>query len=203
MIQVMRQRAGPAPAGSPAAHGSTVAKGDPAERARWLERLVDAHGDDVLRLAFLYLRDRTQAEDLFQEVFLRAYTHADSFRGEAHPRTWLYRITINLCRDRLRSAGFRRLVVIGDDAVASLLPPVSNTEEEALAEFDREELLGAVLRLPPEFREVILLYYINEMDVREVAAALDLTEGTVKSRLHRARLKLRSMLQEGGFTRGG
>lgn len=186
-----RERAGPA------------GKSDRSDRAAWLERLVDAHGDDVLRLAFLSLRDRAQAEDIFQEVFLRAYTHADSFRGESSPRTWLYRITVNLCRDRLRSAGFRRLVVIGDDAVGSLLPPVPDAEEEALAEADREELLEAVLRLPLEFREVILLYYIHELDVREVAEALGLTAGTVKSRLHRARLKLRTLLEEGGFSRGG
>lgn len=162
------------------------------------EQLVEEHGDSVLQLAYLYLKDRDLAEDVFQEVFTRVYTRHASFRGESSPRTWICRITINLCRDKLRSWAIRRVMVAGEELIALLAPPAPNVEDEILAEADRAALLEAIMQLPVAFREVVLLYYYEEMETAEVAAALGLSAGTVRSRLFRARARLRAMLEEGG-----
>lgn len=175
---------------------------DLSEREQALEQLVDAYGDGVLQLAYFYVRDRDLAEDIFQEVFTRVYTHLDRFRGESSPRTWIYRIAVNLCRDKLRSWSLRRVLLLGEEALFGAAPPSPDAVDEVLKQADREELLRAVMELPVEYREVVLLYYYEEMDVREVAATLGLSEGTVRSRLHRARAKLRAMLTEGGFAHG-
>lgn len=164
-----------------------------------LEGLVDAYGDGVLQLAYFYVKDRSLAEDIFQEVFTRVYLNLHRFRGESSPRTWIYRIAMNLCRDKLRSPALRRVVLLGSDLLAAVGTPEEETaEEEALAAVDRTVLLDAVTALPLEYRDVILLYYYEEMDTREVAQTLGLTEGTIRSRLHRARAKLKRLLTEGG-----
>lgn len=138
------------------------------------------------------------AEDIFQEVFTKVYIALPRFRGEASPRTWIYRIAINQCRDRLRAWSVRNVLLLGENLL-TLTPHQDETEDHALAAVDREALLQAIMRLPLAFREVVVLYYYEQMDVREAAQALGLSVGTVKSRLHRARLQLREMLAEGGF----
>lgn len=164
-----------------------------------LERLMDAYGDDVLHLAYFYVKDRALAEDIFQEVFTKVYLALPRFRGESSPKTWIYRIAINQCRDRLRSWSMRNVLALGESFLGGA-PEPDRTEDAALAAVDREALLQAILQLPVEFREVVLLYYYDEMDVREAAQALSLSAGTVKSRLHRARQKLKVILAEGGFS---
>jgi RNA polymerase sigma-70 factor (ECF subfamily) len=175
----------------------TALESAPARAAISLEELVDEYGDHVLQLAYLYLKDRHLAEDVFQEVFTRVYTKAHTFRGEANPKTWIYRITINLCRDRLRSWALRRLVVAGEGLISLLAPPAPDVEEVVLAQADRSALMEAIMALPVEFREVVLLYYYEEMETPEVAAALGLSPGTVRSRLCRARARLKAMLERG------
>lgn len=162
-----------------------------------VDELVEEYGDSVLQLAYLYLKDRDLAEDVFQEVFTRVHTRGRTFRGEASPKTWLYRITVNCCRDKLRSGALRRLVLAGEELIAALAPPEPAVEEQVLAQADRSALMEAVLSLPVEYREVVLLYYYEEMGTAEVAAALGLSPGTVRSRLFRARARLKEMLEGG------
>lgn len=172
----------------------TAARDREATIADW----VAAYGDDVLKLAYFYLKDRQLAEDVFQETFTRAFTQLDRFRGEAAAKTWLYRIAVNLCRDRLRSWSARNLLLLGADLLRRITDG-GGTEESALAAVDADWLLRAVLQLPPEYREVVVLVYYEGMDLGDVAQALDLPPGTVRSRLHRARGKLRQMLLKGGW----
>lgn len=177
---------------------------DFADKERTLEQLVDAYGDGVLQLAYFYLKDRDMAEDVFQEVFTKVYFALHKFRGDSSPKTWIYRIAINLCHDKLRSWSMRRVLLIGEDFFSNLplLPTEVDAVERVLAEADKQVLLEKVMALPVEYREVVTLYYYEEMDTHEVAVALGLSEGTVRSRLHRARARLRAMLTEGGYTHG-
>lgn len=171
---------------------------DASDRAGMTERLMEAYGDAVLQLAYFYLRDHGLAEDVVQDVFTRVYLHLGRFRGDSSPRTWIYRIAVNACHDRLRSPVWRRVSVVGTAVMDRLLPLPPDVSEAALAAVDAEVLLRAVMRLPLQFREVVLLYYYEEMDTPQVAAALGLSTGTVRSRLHRARARLRSALVKGG-----
>jgi len=162
-----------------------------------LEGLIDAYGDGVLQLAYFYTNDRGVAEDIFQEVFTRVYLNLNRFRGEASPKTWIYRIVVNLCRDRFRSWAVRRVMLVGEEVLGVLLPPHPAVDDEVLAEAEKGALLQAITDLPLPFREVTLLYYYEEMETPEVARTLGLSEGTVRSRLYRARLKLKQVLEGG------
>ena len=150
-----------------------------------LEALMDAYGTQVKRLCCLYLRDMGLAEDAAQETFIKAWRGLARFRGECSERTWLMRIAVNTCRDVQRAAWFRRM----DRRVTPEELPLAAPEpgEPALAE--------AISRLSRRDREVILLRYYQRFSADEIAHMLGQPPNTVKSRLARAKKKLRTMLE--------
>ena len=152
-----------------------------------LERLVLQYQQSLLRTCFLYLRDRTLAEDAVQETFLKAYRSLASFRGECSEKTWLMKIAMNTCCDLRRA---HRLRSIDPRRIPELLPQAA--EPFAPAE---EELVTQVIQLPRKLREVILLYYYQDMTVTEIAVSLGISQSSVSGRLKRARGKLRALLE--------
>ena len=174
-------------------------KGDSAA----FEDIVRAHEATVYRLALRQLGNREDAEDAAQEVFLKAYTGLNSFRGDSKLSVWLYRITSNVCTDMLRRQ--RETVSLSQEndegePLELELPderfdPVALTERKDL----REQIGAALQALPPEAREILLLRELGGASYDEIAAALDLDLGTVKSRIFRARKKLCALL-EGNFS---
>ena len=135
----------------------------------------------------LYLRDAELAKDAVQETYLKAYRALDGFRGECAEKTWFMRIAINTCRDMRRSAWFRHM----DRRVTpDMLPAAFLPFEEA-----DEELLLAVMALPVKLRETVLLYFYQDMCVKEIAESLGLSSSAVSVRLDRAKKKLRIALE--------
>ena len=151
-----------------------------------LTRMVNQYQVGLKRLCFAYLRDKTLAEDAVQETFLKAYRSLSGFKGNASEKTWLSSIAINCCRDIRRSAWFRHV-----DLSVSLetLPE----PKEQPTEYDTALTLE-VMRLPVRLREVILLYYFEQMTVFEIAETLKISQSAVSNRLKRARTKLRKAL---------
>lgn len=154
-----------------------------------VEELIDAYGDGILRLCFLLLGDRHLAEDAFQVTMTRAWQRLPSFRGESGVKTWLTRIAVNACRDTMRSGWFRsRRRSVPLDAAAQFPAPEG-------AE-DRPDVRGAVLSLPAKYREIVTLYYFEDMNTRRIAELLHLPTGSVSTRLSRARALLAKKLGE-------
>ncbi|WP_214627363.1 RNA polymerase sigma factor [Paenibacillus agaridevorans] len=174
-------------------------RGDEAALAWLMER----YGNDVVRTASLLLKDRHLAEDVSQETFLTAFRKADQYRGDGSLKGWLLRIAINLCRSRMRRASWQRLFLRERmDLVqdADDWPESSGNEEPGSANWlNKMTLREEIGRLPMLYREVIVLYYFHEMQIAEIADVLQESEGTVKSKLHRARKKLKQQLEEGGW----
>lgn len=151
-----------------------------------LEYLVRRFGPQVVKLAYYHVRDRYLAEDIAQEVFCRAYRNLEKFRNESSYYTWLYRITVNLCRDMKTSAYFKRVL------------PLPSAEEKA-KDYEIEQggdVFSAVMQLPEKYRTVISLYYFDDMKTPEIARALGLKEASVRTRLTRARELLRAALED-------
>ena len=140
-------------------------------------------GDMVWRLALARTASVPDAEDVFQEVFLRYFRHEDRFESDGHRKAWLLRCTVNRCKSVTASPWRRRTVPL-------------ETAEDVGVEDDYREVYSAVLSLPPKYRAAIHLHYFEGLSVAEMAAALQLTEGTVKSQLSRGRALLRDMLEE-------
>ena len=154
-----------------------------------LEQLIDRYGDGLLRTCLLYLKDYGLAEDAVQETFLRAYRKFDTFEGRCSVKTWLTTIAINVCRNMLRSPWRRHTA--GEEALAQL-----RTEDPALPD---PTVARAVMRLPREQRIAVILFYVQELKIREIAQVTGVPTATVSSRLNRARSKLRAELKEWYF----
>mgnify|MGYP003733684703 FL=1 len=162
------------------------------ERESTLNYLVRRFGDRVIKLAYYHVRDRYLAEDICQEVFCRVYRHLDRFRGDSSYYTWIYRITMNLCRDYKASAYFRRMLParMEDEVIAA-----AETRMFEIAEGG--EVFSKVMDLPLKLRTVIALYYFEEMKTPEIAQVLGISEENVRKRLCRGRELLREKLLQG------
>jgi RNA polymerase sigma-70 factor, ECF subfamily len=143
---------------------------------------LHAHGDRLLRSAYLLCGDATEAQDLVQETFLQALKSADRFRGESALYTWLHGILLNLSRHHWRRQ--KRFVL--DENIALETPVHSAAEAEADRDFRATRLTRALQRLSPEHREVIVLRFYENLKIHEIAAQTGVSSGTIKSRLHYA-----------------
>jgi RNA polymerase sigma-70 factor (ECF subfamily) len=156
----------------------------------------------VFFLLMSLLRNETEAEDAAQDTVIKVYLNLKNFRGDSQFRTWVLSIARNEGLGRLRKAGTRRedsLDAETDDQTGDYTPAILTSWREVPFESLQRQELGALLRkaveaLPEIYRNVVLLRDIEEMDVRESAAALGITEGAVKVRLHRARALLQRSL---------
>lgn len=144
---------------------------------------VERWGDLVWRLALARTANVSDAEDVFQEVFLRYFRHEDRFGTDEHRKAWLIRCTVNRAKSLLASPWRRRTVPL-------------ETAAQVGVEDEYREVYSAVLSLPAKYRTVIHLFYFEGLSVAEIAAALGCAEGTVKSQLSRGRALLREALKE-------
>jgi len=158
------------------------------EKERALILAMKKHKHRLFRLAVSCLKQPADAEDILQEVFLRYYRSAPEFADEEHEKAWLLRVTANACISLLRSPWRRFLNPIPESAPAP--------------EPEGQQLLELVHRLPPKHALVIHLHYYEEYSVREIASILRISEGTVKSRLSRARKQLGELIEKEEYPHG-
>ncbi len=158
-----------------------------------IDRLVRQYGSLVLKQAYFYLKDRHKAEDVCQEVFLRMYKKQPQLPDEQSEKAYLLRVTINLCKDVLKSAWHRRVtpMIEGYDAPH----PQNGPEADAVEREEKQLLYEAVLNLPPIYKDVVLLFYYHDMPTGEIAKVLKIPEVTVRTRLMRARHRLAEALK--------
>jgi RNA polymerase sigma-70 factor (ECF subfamily) len=154
-------------------------------RAEAFEALLTVYQDKVFRLSYSMLGDRAQAEDAAQESFLRIWKSIDRYRGEASLSTWIFSITRNVCLTAISKRAARRSEAIEG---AERARPVAPDRQR-----DIEYLVG---QLPDNYRQVVMLFYMEDRSYDEVARMLDLPLGTVKTHLHRARQQLATMIKE-------
>ncbi|HET6715252.1 MAG TPA: sigma-70 family RNA polymerase sigma factor [Actinomycetota bacterium] len=157
------------------------------------EELVTRYQAIAFRVAWLVVRDRGEAEDAVQDAFVKAYYALPRFRPGAPFRPWVLRIVANEARNRGRSARRREGLAVRAAAIGSEVAAPS-PEAAALGRADAEGLLAAIDRLPERDRMVVAYRYLFEMSEAETAEALDVAPGTVKSRLSRALVRLRTEL---------
>jgi RNA polymerase sigma-70 factor (ECF subfamily) len=171
---------------------------------RACEALVRRHGGRMLAVARRFLRTEEDSADAVQDAFLAAFRSLDGFEGNAALGTWLHRIVVNVCLMRLRARSRRREVRIDDllptfDETSHHSRPVRPWGDHALVRLTRAETCAQVRacidQLPEPYREVLLLRDIEELDTEQTAQHLGINPGAVKTRLHRARQALRTLLE--------
>lgn len=152
--------------------------------------LYERYATDVLRMSYFYLADRQKAEDVVQDVFVRLMTTNPPLQP-GKEKAWLLKVAMNRCRDLWRGAWLKRVVLGGP--TFELIP----APDEFTQIGDRQAMMSAINHLPAMFKEVILLHYYQGYGISEIAEMMELPEGTISSRLSRARKKLEEVLLEG------
>ena len=166
------------------------------EEALAVEALFQAHQPTVYRLALSILDDPAEAEEATEDALLAAVNALANFRGEAAFSTWLYSITLNVCRGRLRKRQSAARLMHTLQAMFQLVGGRAPHPEEAALQTEREgEVWQAVRELDEKHRLPILLRYYHDFSVSEIAGISEINEGTVRSRLHTAREHLRGRLR--------
>lgn len=154
--------------------------------AERLNELIETYGTTVMRISYMYLKDKLHAEDVSQEVFIKLFKLNKSFENREHEKAWIIRVTINLCKDHLRSFWQKRISYGYESKAAA-----QDVEEQVLKRNDNNELFKKVLSLSEAFKTVIILYYYEGYSTKEIASILDTPDATIRSRLKRARDKLK------------
>jgi RNA polymerase sigma-70 factor (ECF subfamily) len=150
-------------------------------------RIIDKYKDSVYKVAFSYCKNKSDAEDAFQEVFLRYLKASAAFKDEAHEKVWLIRVTINICKSIYRTGWFRKTQPLNEQ-----IPYAS----------EEYELLESVMSLPPKYSTPLHLYYYEDYSIREIAELMGISETNVQTRLYRARKILEQQLKEDGLDYG-
>ena len=174
-----------------------------------LADLADAYSSKIYQLAFRYLRNKEDAEEVTQDVLFKVYRKVGEFRGDAALSSWIYRITFNAAMSRLRTAQYqrtqaedRREAAIDTDAMGEPARPVDVADwtdladEHVLRSQLRQRVFRAILALPAIYRAPVMLRDIQGMSTEEASAMLKVKDQTLKSRLHRGRLILRKQLAD-------
>ena len=172
-----------------------------------LSELASLYGHKIFQLAFRYLRNHEDAEEVVQDVLLKVFRKIDAFRGDSALSSWIFRITFNTAMSRLRCTRTARHAEVGgievgtassDDATAALDPADwSNLADEAMLRSElHERVAAAVIELPEIYRVPVILRDLNGLSTEEASTELRIKDQTLKSRLHRGRLLLRKRLAD-------
>lgn len=171
------------------------------------EKLVTAYEKNVYNLALRMVGDPEDAADMTQETFIKAYRALSGFRGDSKFSSWLYRIASNVCLDFLRSRSRHPQISLSgadeDDRTAFELPDMSqNPEEQLMKKLSMEAVRRGLGQLPEQQRQILVLRELGGLSYAELAQTLGLEEGTVKSRIFRARKRLCALLLRDGNISG-
>lgn len=147
-----------------------------------IEEKIKKYSNMVYRVAYSILKNETDAEDIFQETFIKFYKNIEQMKNEEHEKAWLIRVTINNCNMLLRKEKIRK-----EDEITEEIPDIHE---------EKEDILEVVNKLPAKYRLVIYLYYYEGYKISEISKILNDSEGTIKSRLSRAREYLEKMIKE-------
>lgn len=152
----------------------------------YIAELVDKYGDMVLRIAYTYLKNQADAEDALQELFLRIMDKKPEFNDAKHEKLWIVRTAINICKNKINLFWNKNKCSIDDIAEIKSYDKY-NTDSD---------VLKAVMSLPEKYRIVVYMFYYEEYTTPEISEILHKSDTTVRSLLHRARNKLKSILKE-------
>lgn len=164
-----------------------------------LDRLVESYADMVYRIAFVRMKNKNDAEDIFQEVFLKLVHNREKIKDEMHLKAWLIRVTINSCKKQFNLAWHKKRTDMTDYQFECLLGGAHSVDHYMTGSDINDKLMLSISKLIEDQKIVLHLFYFESYSVREISQLIDLTESAVKTRLSRARVALKKKM-EGGVT---
>lgn len=172
-----------------------------------VNNLVDAHGKDIYNFCRQLTKNKEESDDLYQDTFLKAIELSHKIDKENNPKSYLLSIAIKLWRNRKRKFAWRKRIVEMEsyqdeiDYEQNISDSIQTPEDELLKREIQEIVTKAVNGLKEEYRIPMYLYYVAEMPLKKISQMMHLPEGTVKSRLHKARNEVKKYLEDNGYGR--
>lgn len=157
--------------------------------------LLNLYGNKLLKTCFLIIKDKNEAEDIVQETFIKVFKYIKNFKGESTLYTWIYRIAQNILKDRYKN---RISMIPYEDYEVE----VDIVEDVIISKIDREILRHELENLNLIYKQVLILFYFEDLSIKEISEILDEKEGTIKSKLSRGRVLLKNALEKGGMLNG-
>lgn len=154
-----------------------------------LEQCIEAYGEHLLKIAYFYVKNKATAEDIVQDVFLHFYTK-NQYDERGQMRAYLTKLTANRCKDYLRSWSYKKLIYLNKESNSG-----ADSRDELIVLEEKYQIGAAILKLPLKLREPIILYYYEELSVKEIADHLHMPLNTVKTHLRKGRERLKAELQ--------
>ncbi|WP_371321668.1 sigma-70 family RNA polymerase sigma factor [Robertmurraya korlensis] len=164
------------------------------DREKLIDQLMDEYGQSLLHLTYSYVGKREIAEDLTQEIFVKCYQKLDQYQKKSSLKSWIWRIAINHCKDYLRSWYYKHIIV-SEEKVRYTPSKEKEVEVQVIQRYEDEELAKTILSLPDSYREVIYLYYFEELSIKEISYLTSVNQNTIKTRLKRAKEILKESLE--------
>ncbi|KXY06140.1 sigma-70 family RNA polymerase sigma factor [Bacillus wiedmannii] len=160
-----------------------------------IDEIMNKYGQEVLQLVYSYVNNKEVAEDVMQDIFVKCYKSLHTYKGNSNVKTWLWRIAINQCKDYIKS-WYSKKVIVTEDESAYIGVQNDSVEQTVIQNAEDRELASAVMNLPIKYREVIYLFYYEELPIKEIAIVIDVKENTIKTRLKKAKELLKKGLEE-------
>lgn len=152
---------------------------------RQIKGIVNTYSDMVYKLALARTKNKYDADDVFQEVFIRYMKHSENLKSEEHTKNWLIRVTINCSHNVFNNSWYKKTVDLEEDL----------HQELNFSSQENEDVYFSVLKLPKKYRTIIHLFYYEDMSIAEMSQVLKIKEGTIKSQLNRGRKLLKEVLE--------
>ena len=168
------------------------------------EAVLNIFGDRLLRAALAITGDLQIAEEVVQDTLLQVCRKIHSFQEQSSLQTWVFRVAVNLAKNRVRGGWFRRVTALKERELNHLTDcRESSPEVQTINRESREEVLKCLRRLPVKYREALVLYYLEDLNIREICAVLEQPEGTIKSKLSRGRALMKAEMETKWGVTGG
>lgn len=160
-----------------------------------IDEIMNKYGQEVLQLVYSYVNNKEVAEDVTQDIFVKCYKSLHTYKGNSNLKTWLWRIAINHCKDYLKS-WYNKKVIVTEDDFTYMESQKESVEQIVIQNAEYSRLASAVMSLPIKYREVIYLFYYEELSIKEIATVIEVKENTIKTRLKKAKELLKKGLEE-------
>lgn len=160
-----------------------------------IDEIMNQYGQEILQLVYSYVNNKEVAEDLTQDIFVKCYKSLHTYKGKSKLRTWLWRIAINHCKDYTKSWYNKKVIVTENESTYTGVQK-ENVEQTVIQNDEDRRLASAVMNLPIIYREVIYLFYFEELPIKDIAMVIEVKENTIKTRLKKARELLKKGLEE-------
>lgn len=151
-----------------------------------IDEMMKRYGQEILQLVYSYVNNKELSEDLTQDIFVKCYKSLHTYKGKAKLKTWLWRIAINHCKDYLKSWYTKKVILTENESTYMGLQKES-VEQTVIQQDEDSRLASAVMNLPIKYREVIYLFYFEELPIKEIANLIEVNENTVKTRLRKGK----------------